>query len=83
MCGTDIRRGLEKGGFMILEFCGTFQYVHHLDNTLCILEKYWECAIFSENHFNTIFGDSINKREDPKQTKDHKKLVLPYKIDIM
>ena len=60
---------------MILEFCGTYQYLHHLDNTLCIPRKYWECAIFSENHFNTIFGDSINK--------DHTKLVLPFKIDIM
>ena len=65
---------------MILEFCGTFQYFHHL---LCILRKYWECAIFFKNHFNTIFGDSINKRGDPKQTKDHKKFVLPFKINIM
>ena len=47
---------------MILEFCGTFLYFHHLDNSLCILRKYWECAIFTTNHFNTIFGDSINKR---------------------
>lgn len=70
---------------MILEFCGTFQYVHHLDNTLSISSESIGNVRFSLKIILIQFlvGDSINKRGDPKQTKDHKKLVLPFKIDIM